>query len=238
MLMDDVKEKCKDIFERDGSVQESEPLCTDECKEAIMMLHNFGGDGYHCCSCGNIDDNRKPDDIRYTIQCNEKRRNAMRLCFNDMMQPPMMCKACHRQGNQILLYFCLHLLYNSNVEMNRTRPCFDVMSMCLKNRSCKMMMEHMERECMPVTTWNQCMRRPVCSGRCQNAVTNLFKHNIGRLMKDCDCRMPRRDGFVPMFARNEDFEMKCRRNQNNMRTFCFYGSSCRGELICHPHGWL
>ena len=116
--------------------------------------------------------------------------------------------------------------------MNRPRPCFDVINMCFKNMSCKRMMEDMERECAPVTRWNQkCMKKPVCSDRCRNAVTNFFNHKIGHQWRDCDCRMPRRDNFVPMMLRNEEFENKCRLSHTNMRTFCFYDSSCRGSYM-------
>ena len=97
-------------------------------------------------------------------------------------------------------------------------------------------MENMERECAPVTTWNQYMRKPVCSGRCQSAMANFFNHKIGRQWRGCDCRMPRRDEFVPMMSRNEEFENRCRRSQNNIRTFCHYDSSCRGKFIKYLHG--
>ena len=103
MLMDDAKKNCKDIFEWDESARESEPTCTDECKDSIMKFHDFGGGRHHCCSCGNISDDNNLDTISYAIKCNQKRRNAMRWCANDtMLQQHMMCEEC-RPGNHILM---------------------------------------------------------------------------------------------------------------------------------------
>ena len=110
--------------------------------------------------------------------------------------------------------------------------CFDVMNMCLKDRSCKMLMEGMERECEAVTTWDhQCTRKPVCSDKCRSAVANLFNHKIGLHWKKCNCRTPRRINFGSL-SRDEHFERNCRRSKSNMRTFCFYEiPQCRGNFI-------
>ena len=108
--------------------------------------------------------------------------------------------------------------------------CFDVMNMCLKDRSCRMLMEGMERECEAVTTWDRCMRRPVCSDKCRSAIANFFNHKIGRHWRECDCRTPRRINFVSL-SRDENFEKNCRRSHSNMRTFCFYDIPCRGNFI-------
>ena len=108
MLLGDAQMKCKDIFEWEELSGESEPMCTDECREAIMKLHSFGGDRYHCCSCGDItDDNDDLDDLHSAIHCRQRRRN-MRLCFNDTMPQPMMCRECDTPpGNQMYLHTSL-----------------------------------------------------------------------------------------------------------------------------------
>ena len=91
MLMDDTDRACKDIFEWDESKGESEPMCTDECKDSMMKIFNFGS---QCCSCGNITDDKNLEDIRFAIRCNQKKRNAMRWCLIDTMRQAMKCEEC------------------------------------------------------------------------------------------------------------------------------------------------
>ena len=110
MLLDDVQKICKDIFGWDELSGKPEPMCTDECREALMKLHDFGDDRFHCCSCGRITDDGDDLDALYSaIRCHQRRRN-MRLCFSDTMRQPMMsqCAECNPPGNQIAT-FCLHL---------------------------------------------------------------------------------------------------------------------------------
>ena len=103
MLLNDAEKNCKDVFEWDESARESEPMCTDECKNSLMKMHmhDFGGVRHFCCSCGNITDDDNLENIRYAIECHQKRRNTVRWCFNDTMQQSMMCEECGRPGNQI-----------------------------------------------------------------------------------------------------------------------------------------
>ena len=101
MLLNEVEKKCKNVFEWDESARESPPTCTDECKNSLMKMRVYG---YHCCSCGNITDDDNLENIRFTIECHQKRRNNVRFCVNDTMQQPMMtCEECRRPGNQILM---------------------------------------------------------------------------------------------------------------------------------------
>ena len=123
-----------------------------------------------------------------------------------------------------------------NLEMDRPQHmCFNVMNVCLKDKSCKKLMGYMERDCEAVTKWNQCMRKPVCSEKCRSAVANFFNHKIGRQWREGDCRMPRGDSSFASLSRNENFERNCRRSQNNMRTFCFYDTTCRGKYTQHGY---
>ena len=112
MLLDDVEKDCKNIFEWGESISETDPqpVCTDECKSSIRKFQNFKDD-HHCCACGNITDDHKVEDVRYAIQCNQKRRNTMRWCFNDTMKQPMMCEECRQEGNKTYSYTCLCLSY-------------------------------------------------------------------------------------------------------------------------------
>ena len=100
MLMNDAEKKCKNVIEWDESARESEPMCTDECKNSLMKMRVFG---HHCCSCGNITDDDNLENVRYKIKCHQNRRNIARWCINDTMQQSMMCEECRRPGNQILM---------------------------------------------------------------------------------------------------------------------------------------
>ena len=230
-LFDDTEMKCKSIFEWNRSMNDKEPVCTEGCKSSLMQLRQFGGREDNCCSCGKIADNRNINDLRYTINCHQKRRNAIRFC-SDPMIPPARCDQCKDQeGSTQLCTLLTMLLCSTYTEPLSPIKCFDVLKMCSSDKNCKKMMDDMEKKCAPVTSWNKDKgEEPRCSEDCNKAVATLNAHKIGQLWTQCDCRMPKRDNYYSL-SRDDGFEKKCITGQNNLRSFCFYNNHCKGMSV-------
>ena len=104
----------------------------------------------------------------------------------------------------------------------------------MKEKSCKQLMDDMERECENVHTWNEYSEiSPTCSEDCFMAAFRLTqKHPIGRMWAECDCRVPQTQGAFISLSKNNAFEEQCLQHQLNLRTFCYYKYSCKGKSDC------
>ena len=94
-VQDEIWVSCKNIFEWSELSNETEPVCTNKCKENFIKLEKMLGKNIQCCSCGEITNDLKLSDISATIICNQIARNIDRWCPNTVQAS---CPECGRQG--------------------------------------------------------------------------------------------------------------------------------------------
>jgi len=118
-LFNETEMKCKSVIKWDKFMNDKEPVCTEECKSSLVRLRQFGDHEDNCCSCGKITDNRNVNDIRYTINCHQRRRNLLTFC-SDPMMPPAKCDQCKDQEGRKLCALLTGLLHAVRVRTNTT----------------------------------------------------------------------------------------------------------------------
>ena len=110
------------------------------------------------------------------------------------------------------------------------KRCLDVLNLCMKEESCKQLMDDMERKCENVHTWNEYSKMtPTCSEHCFIATFRLARNPIGRMWSDCDCRLHQTLGSFLSLSKNNAFEEQCFQHKHNYRTFCYHKYSCKGK---------
>ena len=110
------------------------------------------------------------------------------------------------------------------------KRCLDVLNLCMKEESCKQLMDDMERKCENVHTWNEYSKMtPTCSEHCFIATFRLARNPIGRMWSDCDCRLHQTLGSFLSLSKNYAFEEQCFQHKHNYRTFCYHKYSCKGK---------
>ena len=97
-IQNDQWKSCKNIFEWSEFSNETEPVCTNKCKDNLIKMEKLLGKNIRCCSCGEITDDCKLSDISAAIKCHQIRRNIDRWCPNTV---PTSCPECGRQGCNI-----------------------------------------------------------------------------------------------------------------------------------------
>ena len=102
-------ESCRNIFEWSELSDDTEPVCTNKCKESLIKLESILGKNIRCCSCGEITDDRKLNDVSAAIQCHQIRRNIDRWCPNTV---PTSCPECGRHGNNTMYVLAKCLLFS------------------------------------------------------------------------------------------------------------------------------
>ena len=81
-LLDQEREHCRNIREWDKFSNETEPVCTNKCKEKLLAVENIFGKEITCCKCGEITDDHKLSDITSILRCRRIRENVNRWCPN------------------------------------------------------------------------------------------------------------------------------------------------------------
>ena len=92
--------KCQYIADWNESVNDTEPVCTEECKRLIMNIsktHDTDNNLEPCCINGKISDDSKLEDVREIIRQHRMRNNGFRFC-SDSKTIPEMCEECRQQG--------------------------------------------------------------------------------------------------------------------------------------------
>ena len=82
---------CKNVFEWSEFSNETEPVCTNKCKEGLIKKEKFLGKNIRCCTCGEITDDHKLSDVSVTIRCHRVKRNMDRYCPNTPLIPRSEC---------------------------------------------------------------------------------------------------------------------------------------------------
>ena len=115
------------------------------------------------------------------------------------------------------------------VESLTSQRCLEVLNLCMKEKSCKQLMDDMERKCENIHTWNEYSEiSPTCSEDCFIAVLELFQNPIGAMWKGCDCRVPQTQSIFSSLSKNAAFEEQCFQYKRNHRTSCRHKYSCKG----------
>ena len=89
-IQNDQWKYCKNVFEWSEFSNETEPVCTNKCKESLIKSEKSLGK-LRCCSCGEITDDHKLSDISMTIRCHQIKRNIDRWCPNPALTPYSEC---------------------------------------------------------------------------------------------------------------------------------------------------
>ena len=106
IILADGEEYCKNIFEWDEFSNDTEPVCTDKCKESLIKLEKLLDENIRCCKCGEITDNHKLSDISAIIGCHQLGINIDRWCPNTVASSSLICPECNRQGyNKIIIMY-------------------------------------------------------------------------------------------------------------------------------------
>ena len=82
LLLDEEREHCRNIREWNEFSNDTEPVCTDECKESLLGVENIFGKEILCCKCGDFTDDHKLSDITTILRCRQTRENVDRWCPN------------------------------------------------------------------------------------------------------------------------------------------------------------
>ena len=82
MLLDEEREHCRNILEWDEFSNETEPVCTEKCKEKLVALVKSFGKENSCCKCEEITDDHKLSDITSILRCHQIQENIDRWCPN------------------------------------------------------------------------------------------------------------------------------------------------------------
>ena len=99
----------------------------------------------------------------------------------------------------------------------------------MKEKSCKQLMDDMERKCKNVHTWNKHSGiSPTCSEDCFMAASRLARNHIGEMWVGCDCRLPQAQSALSSLSKNNAFEEQCFQHKHNHLTFCHHKYSCKG----------
>ena len=119
------------------------------------------------------------------------------------------------------------------VESLTSQRCWEVLNLCMKEKSCKQLMDDMERKCENVHTWNEYSEiSPTCSEDCLIAALQLVKNPTGKMWIECDCRVPQTQVAFSSLSKNNAFEEQCFQYKHNYRTFCSHKYSCKGKRNC------
>ena len=93
-IYDDRQEHCKNILEWDDFNNETEPVCTNKCKENLVALEQFFGKALTCCNCGEISDDHKLSDVSATIRCRQIHENIVTWCPDAVNTMHTTCPEC------------------------------------------------------------------------------------------------------------------------------------------------
>ena len=91
-IFDNRQKHCKNILEWDEFSNETEPVCTNKCKENLVALEQFVGQKLICCNCGEISDDHKLSDVSATIRCRQIQKNIITWCPNAVNTTCPECK--------------------------------------------------------------------------------------------------------------------------------------------------